>query len=266
MSMGNEGKDKICVNMFGGLAITYEGKNVSIGKNKTAKYIQLLEMVWLSGGAGIPKDQLMNTLYDREEQSNLSNSFNNLIYQMHKQLDKSGLPEHEYIVNKDGIFFTDDTIDIESDVQRFVSNIEKARSFENEEDGIEYYRAAFDEYRAEILPELSTQEWFIVKSVQLQKMYAESVVALGAYYSVIEDYNSMYRIFKKAAELYPDDEWQVGEINALIGMGSYTDAYAVYDETVRYYTDELGVTPSKELHILIHHYHNIPFLFHFFAH
>ncbi len=44
-------KDTIQVNMFGGLAITYEGKSISVGKNKTAKYIQLLELVWLSGEA-----------------------------------------------------------------------------------------------------------------------------------------------------------------------------------------------------------------------
>ena len=245
--MGMSNKDKVYVNMFGGLAITYNGKNVSIGKNKTAKYIQLLEMVWLCGEAGIQKDELTGILYDREEQSNLSNSFNNLIYQMHKQLDKSGLPQYEYIVNRDGIFFPDDKVDIDFDVHRFISDIEKARSFDKEEDGIEYYRAAFDEYKAELLPELSTQEWFIIRSVALQKMYAESVVALGSYYEKTGDYDSMFRIYKRAAELYPDDEWQVGEINALIGKGAYTDAYAVYDETVRYYTDELGVTPSNEL-------------------
>ena len=240
-------KTTIQVNMFGGLAITYEGKNISIGKNKTAKYIQLLEMVWLSGDAGIQKDQLTNILYDREEQSNLSNSFNNLIYQMHKQLKKSGLPEHDYIVNKDGVFFTDDEVIIESDVLRFTDNVEKARKAEDEAESIKHYKAAFDEYHAEILPELVTSEWLIIRSVKLQKMYAECVVALGTYYEKRNDYDAMYHVYKKAAELYPDDEWQIGEINALIGMESYKDAYAVYDETVRYYTDELGVTPSNDL-------------------
>ncbi len=233
--------------MFGGLAISYEGKNISIGKNKTAKYIQLLEMVWLSGDAGIQKDQLTNILYDREEQSNLSNSFNNLIYQMHKQLKKSGLPDHEYVVNKDGVFFTDDEVVIKSDVLRFTDSIEKARKTEDEADRLSFYRAAFDEYRAEILPELATAEWLIIKSVKLQKMYAECVVALGSYYEKKKDFDAMYHVYKKAAELYPDDEWQIGEINALIGMESFKDAYAVYDETVRYYTDELGVTPSSDL-------------------
>jgi DNA-binding SARP family transcriptional activator len=233
--------------MFGGLAITYEGKNISIGKNKTAKYIQLLEMVWLSGSSGIQKDQLTSILYDREEQSNLSNSFNNLIYQMHKQLKKSGLPDHDYIVNKDGVFFTDDELIIDSDVLRFTENVDKARETGEEVESVKYYKAAFDEYRAEILPELATSEWLIVKSVKLQKMYAEAVVALGTYYEKRKDFDAMYRVYKKAAELYPDDEWQIGEINALIGMESYKDAYAVYDETVRYYTDELGVTPSNDL-------------------
>ncbi len=241
--------DKITlqVNMFGGLAINYEGKNISVGKNKTAKYVQLLEIVWLSGEAGIQKEQLTNILYDREEQSNLSNSFNNLIYQLHKQIKKSGLPDYDYVVNKDGIFFTDDAVELDSDVLRFISNIEKARATEDEEEAISFYRAAFDEYKSEVLPELATQEWLIIKSVQYQKMYAEAVVALGSYYEKKKDYDTMHRIYKKAAELYPDDEWQIGEINALIGMESFKEAYAVYDETVRYYTDELGVTPSTDL-------------------
>lgn len=245
--MGNTEKTILQVNMFGGLAITYEGKNVSIGKNKTAKYIQLLEIVWLAGEAGIQKDQLTGILYDREEQSNLSNSFNNLIYQMHKQMDRAGLPELDYVVNRDGVFFTDDNVVIDSDVLRFKDNIVKARQQKNEADSIPYYRAAFDEYRAEILPELATAEWLIIQSVQLQKMYAESVIALGSYYEDRKDYEEMHHVFKKAAELYPDDEWQIGEINALIGMEAFKEAYAVYDETVRYYTDELGVTPSNDL-------------------
>ena len=160
--MGEGKTATIKIQMFGGLAITYDGRNVSIGKNKTAKYIQLLELVWLSGDSGIPKEQLTNILYDREEQSNLSNSFNNLIYQMHKQLNKSGLPEHDYIVNRDGIFFLDDRVDMDLDVVRFMRNIENARNAEDDREAISFYREAFDEYVGEVLPERATQEWLII--------------------------------------------------------------------------------------------------------
>ena len=245
--MGQEEGNKLKIEMFGGLNITYEGKNISIGKNKSAKYIQLLEMVWLSGPVGITKEKLTGILYDREEQSSLSNSFNNLIYQMHKQLKKSGLPDGDYIINRDGVFYADDEIALDIDVNRFADYISKARKTEDEDEAISFYREAFKYYKAEILPELATQEWLIIKSLQLQKMYSECVIAIGEYYNRRQDYEQMYKVYKKAAELYPDDEWQIGEINALIGMENYKEAYSVYDETVRYYTDELGVTPSKDL-------------------
>lgn len=244
----NEGLGiRLDVQMFGGLAISYEGRNVSVGKNKGAKYIQLLELVWLAGENGITKEQLINTLYEREEQSNLNNSFNNLIYQMHKQLKSSTLPDYEYIVNKDGIFYVDENVEVVTDAGSFEAAVRNARLCGDTTEGILFYKQAVELYKAELLPELSTQEWVIIKSVQLQKMYAECVVALGNYYEKKKDYNAMYRVFKKAAQLYPDDEWQVGEINALIGMESYDEAYAIYDETVRYYTDELGITPSSDL-------------------
>ena len=245
--MSNDSRIKLQIGLFGGLSITYEGKNVSIGKNKTSKYIQLLEIIWLSGSDGISRDRLINTLYDREEQSNINNSFNNLIYQMHKQLQKSGLPEAEYIVCKNGIFYTDDEVEIDSDAVSFIDNINAAREADDQATEILLYKNAFELYKSELLPELSTQEWVIIKSVQLQKMYAECVVALGNYYESRKDYDSMLKIYKKASELYPDDEWQIGMINALIGVENYKEAYRVYNETVRYYTDELGITPSSDL-------------------
>jgi DNA-binding SARP family transcriptional activator len=245
MSEGN--KIRLDVHMFGGLTISFEGRNVSVGKNKAAKYIQLLELVWLSGDKGITREQLVNILYEREEQSNLNNSFNNLIYQMHKQLKSSALPDYEYIVNKDGIFYPDENVEIVTDAGAFEKAVLSARECSESTESILFYKQALELYVAELLPELSTQEWVIIKSVQLQKMYAECVVSLGNYYEKRKDFEAMYKIYKKAAALYPDDEWQIGEINALIGMEAYNDAYALYNETVRYYTDELGITPSNDL-------------------
>lgn len=245
--MGRGNRIKLKIDLFGGLSITYEGKNISIGKNKTSKYIQLLEIVWLSGEDGISRDKLISTLYDREEQSNINNSFNNLIYQMHKQLQKSGLPDADYIVCRNGSFYTDENVEIDSDAVSFISNVKEARDSEDQANAIIFYKNAFELYKAELLPELSTQEWVIIKSVQLQKMYSECVVALGSYYENRKDYDSMLKIYRKASDLYPDDEWQIGVINALIGVDNYKEAYRVYNETVRYYTDELGITPSNDL-------------------
>lgn len=192
MTQGN--KVKLQIQLFGGLVINYGGRSISIGKNKTSKYIQLLEIVWLSGKDGVSRDNLVNTLYDREEQSNINNSFNNLIYQMHKQLKKSGLPECEYIVSRDGYFYVDDNVEVESDAGSFMDFVEKAREATDQSEQMKLYRAAFDLYRSELLPELSTQEWVIIKSVQLQKMYSECVIALGEYYEKRKDFDATYKV------------------------------------------------------------------------
>ena len=240
-------KIKLQIQLFGGLVIRFDGRDIAIGKNKTSKYIQLLEIIWISGDKGISKDSLVNILYDREEQSNLNNSFNNLIYQMHKQLKKSGLPDCEYIVNRNGFFYIDENVEIETDVASFRQHVEAARKAGNTAEEVLHYKSAFELYKAELLPELSTQEWVIIQSVQLQRMYSECVVALGTYYEKRKDFDSMFKVYKKAAELYPDDEWQIGEINALIGVDNYKEAYRIYNETVRYYTEELGIAPSSDL-------------------
>ena len=245
--MEKNSRIKLHIRLFGGLAIDYEGKTMSIGRNKASKYIQLLELVWLSGRQGVSKDELISTLYDREEQSNPNNSFNNLIYQLHKRLKKSGLPHYEYVVCRDGVYYSDEAVELEIDALNFIRFVEQARSATNSEEELLYYNKAYKLYRAELLPELSTQEWVIIKSVKLQKLYSECIIALGTYYENRKEFEDMLKVYKKAAEIYPDDEWQIGEINALIGAGNYNEAYRVYNETVRYYTDELGIEPSNEL-------------------
>ena len=158
-------KIKLQIQLFGGLVIRFDGRDIAIGKNKTSKYIQLLEIIWISCDKGISKDSLVNILYDREEQSNLNNSFNNLIYQMHKQLKKSGLPDCEYIVNRNGFFYIDENVEIETDVASFRQHVEAARKAGNTAEEVLHYKSAFELYKAELLPELSTQEWVIIQSV-----------------------------------------------------------------------------------------------------
>ena len=80
-------KDKngiLDIEMLGGFNLSYEGKNVVLGRSSTAKFIQLLQMVWLQGEKGLTKETVVKSLYDRENVTNLNNSFNNLLYQMRR--------------------------------------------------------------------------------------------------------------------------------------------------------------------------------------
>ena len=92
--------DELVVYMLNGFRISYNGREVALGRNTTAKFIQLLQLVWLYGNEGVTKERLTHTLYEGEDRANLNNSMNNLIYQMRRQMVKAGLPQHDYIVKK----------------------------------------------------------------------------------------------------------------------------------------------------------------------
>jgi tetratricopeptide (TPR) repeat protein len=228
--------------MLGGFSITHDGREVVLGRNKSAKFIKVLQIVWLAGDRGISKGQLVSRIYsDQELLTNLSNSLNNLFYQMRKQMVKSGLPDYEYVVKKDSMFMIDEKTEIITDVGLFIDFCSKGDRASDTEEKLAYYIKAFDIYIGELLPENASEVQVITDSALLHKRYARVVQWLGDYYKDQKNYPQMYRIYEKAAKIYPADDWQAGQIDSLVSREMYKDAYDLYDKTVRYYKEELGI-------------------------
>ena len=239
--------DHLQIFMLGGFRITYAGKEIALGRNTTAKFIQLLQLVWLYGKEGITKDRLMHTLYEGEERANMNNSMNNLIYQMRRQMVRAGLPQHDYIVKKGGSYYPDPEVDVTLDVDEFVKNYTEGENAPDDAARYPFYSEAARLFRGDLLPELSTEMWVITRSVGLQGMFDACVEWLGAYLRETKDFDEMLRVYHRAADVFPDRDWQVGEIEAMICKGSYKEAYKLYDKTVRYYEEELGISATPRL-------------------
>ena len=239
--------DNLQIFMLGGFRIQYSGKEIALGRNTTAKFIQLLQLVWLYGKEGITKDRLMHTLYEGEERANMNNSMNNLIYQMRRQMVRAGLPQSDYIIKKGGSYYPDPDVDISLDVDLFVENITRAEGTESDEEKYPLYLEAARLFRGDLLPELSTEMWVITRSVSLQSMYDQCIEWLGNYLRENKDFDTMMQVYHRAADIFPDRNWQVGEIEALIYKGNYKEAYKLYDKTVRYYEEELGISATPRL-------------------
>lgn len=241
-------KDAILeIRMLGGFTLSYEGKEIVLGRSTTSKFVQLLQMVWLQGEKGIAKDQLLKDLYDREEKANVNNSFNNLIYQMRRQMVKAGLPQADYISNKERVFFPDETIGFQLDALEFQRLMTLGDQAETEEEIYRYYGQAFELYKGELLPDISTELWVTAESFYYKELFERCVLWLGAFLNARKDYNEMYRIYSKAAELYPFDEWQAYQIEALLAKSDFKEAYRLYEKTARLYSEEMGVPPSDRM-------------------
>jgi DNA-binding SARP family transcriptional activator len=235
------------VHMFGKFTVSHNGKEITLGRNTTLKCLQLLQLVWLSGDKGITKEHLINALYERDKVSSINNSLNNLIYQMHQQMVRAGLPKESYIVRRGSVFFVDENTPVRVDALEFEKLIQRADQVRDLKEKKEHYREAFDIYQGELLPSISTELWVMNESLQYKKLYNRCADWLGRYYKDCEDYTSMYHIYAQAASIYPYDDWQVGQIDSLLCRGEFKQAHALYSQTAQNYLDEMGVPLSDEM-------------------
>lgn len=239
--------NRLEIQMLGGFTLHYQGKECVIGRNSMVKYIQLLQIVLVRGEEGITKEQIMNSLYDRASLMDSNNSFSNLLYQLRKQMVQAGLPKAQYVVREGRHYVPDSSIPLELDTAEFETCMKKAAAAREETEKYGYCKKAFDLYRGELLPELSTEMWVMVESIRYKEMYNRCVKWLGEYLKKKKNYEWMGEIYSRAARIYPFDEWQLCQIDSLIYRGDYQEAYKVYDRTVNLYLEELGEFPSERM-------------------
>ena len=62
-----------------------------------------------------------------------------------------------------------------------------------------------------------------------------------------KDYPGMYQLYHQAAQVYPFDNWQVGQMESMAYMGRYKEAFLLYDNTAKRYSEEMGLPPSEKM-------------------
>jgi len=64
------------------------------------------------------------------------------------------------------------------------------------------------------------------------------------YYRGSSDYRNMRKVGKYASQVSPLADWETVTMEALMGLNKYDEARDLYDNTVDYYLEELGVKPA----------------------
>lgn len=246
--MAQNSKNVLCVYMLGRFSVEYGEQILSLGRNSSSKLIQLLQILWLAGEKGVTRDALAQMLYDRDALSSLNNSLNNLIYRLRRVLAQNGFPKSPYVINQDGVYFWDREIPVWVDAREFERLAELGgRKKQQEKESFQYYKKAEELYQGELLPSISTENWVIVESLRFKRMYERAVSWMGSYLKRKKDYSGMYQMYRQAAQIYPFDNWQVGQIESMTYMGRYKEAFLLYDNTAKRYSEEMGLPPSDKM-------------------
>ena len=233
--------------LFGVERITYDGIPILYGKNSITKAMKLLLILLFNGEKGITRNKLMEDLYGREELADAANNLRVTIHRLKKLLVDAGLPEHEYIMVKNGIYYWDSPMETVVDVNVFKELTAQADAEEDRKKKLELLREACHMYSGEFLQKLSGDEWVLMESVQCKYLYETALQQLCGLLMEQHEYEEVLQVVEPACEMYPFDEWQAVKIDCYIAMNRYKDAMKEYEATAKLLFEELGVTPSDRM-------------------
>lgn len=235
------------VRLFGGFSASYGEIPVSFGRNTTIKAMKLLQILLYHGDTGISRDKLLDELYGREELADAANNLRVTAHRLKKIIVDAGLPSHDYINIKKGIYRWDAPMPTEVDAHQFKVLSKDVQTCTDKVKKLALLKKICLMYRGEFLPELSGDEWVLVESVQYKNIYSESLQELCKLLIERGDYEEALRFCEPACQLYPFDEWQSVRIDCYMALNRYKDAVQEYENTAKLFFEELGIRPSEHM-------------------
>lgn len=165
------------VNMLGRFSITYGEQPITFKRNSATKAVKLLQILLHSslvedrGSTGIPRAQLLDDLFGREELANVGNNLRVTVFRLRKMLIEAGLPEYEYIVKEKGVFYWRSPMKVDLDVARFMELVREGEEEVDETRKMNLWEKACRLYKGELLPMQSGEDWVIMNSVRYKDKY-----------------------------------------------------------------------------------------------
>ena len=120
-------------NMLGGLSFYYGDEAFTIKCNNTSKVMQLFLILLGAGDEGIPRVQLLEALYGRDDTQDTKNAFRILVFRLRRLLEDTIIPKDDYIVVEKGIYRFGGHLDIRIDYKIFLEHADRALKIEDTE-------------------------------------------------------------------------------------------------------------------------------------
>ena len=238
--------------MFGGFCISYDHKPIQLERSSATKAAQLLEYLIYNRHKKIPRDDLINILYNNEDIDNPANNLKVNLFRLRKLLSASHLPNEDYISLKSRMYSFNCNLPLEIDCEEFEKFVISARDNKiSDEEKLVLLQRAIELYRGEFLPMISNEPWVIIESVRFFNLYKECISNSCEILKSLGNYNLMLEICNRAVHVYPfDEDMHLLRIGCLVDMKRYDDALAAYSETTNLFFEEFGVAPSEKMLLL----------------
>ena len=240
------------VRMFGSFSMVYDGQLIT-GKNKSgeSQFTYLMQMLLHAGRNGVAKDVLQQNLFHGKDLENIHHSTQSVIYNAKKRLLQLGLPDINYIEQRNGVYYWTDQIPVEEDAAQMEAYYAQARQEDDPVVRRNLYLSAVHLYTGEFLENQATAIWVAKEALKYRNLFTECVENAAELLRQEEEFFMLEDLGKYAVKVAPLSEWETLVMEALIATSRYDDAIQLYEDTVEFYMNEMGFKPGERLHELM---------------
>ena len=97
-------ENTLYVQMFGNFSLTWNGRIITCkGKSSESQFASMMQLILHNRENGVSRDELEKTLFEGRELNDRHHALRTVIYNAKKKLRETGLPDVNYILQKDEI-------------------------------------------------------------------------------------------------------------------------------------------------------------------
>ena len=262
--MKNKGENgTLYVQMFGNFSMTWNGKLLIGGtKSSETQFAWLMQLLLHNRKNGISRSRLEEILFEDRDISDLHHAARSVIYNAKKKLRAAGLPDVNYIIQRDGVYYWTEEIPVIEDAAELERLYGEAENEEDPEKRQKLYLEACYAYTGEFLEVQTGVVWAAQEARRYRGLFCSCVEKAVELLRIHQDYLQMQELGLYAARINPLADWETVTMEALISLGRDEEARKFYDDTVELYFQEQGLRPSGRLMELLnklgaqigHHY------------
>lgn len=235
------GHDTLNITMFGVFTATYQGISVLPDYVRNSKVHHLFQFMLANRGESYSKEELIDLLYRDADVDNPVNALKIIIHRLRKMLAAAG-PLQNCLIFNGGRYSWNPDCPCVIDVESFEDIVKRA------EGNAELYDAAIELYKGEFLPQLSSEDWVIPRSVRYQEMYLSCIRKMFEHSNNTSDFKKMLDICLKAISIYPyNEELYYLYTFCLYRVNRIKEAMQSYNLAVEMLFNEFGVSPGDEM-------------------
>lgn len=239
-------KDNVLyVRFFGTFSVRWNGAQLLNGRE--SQFTHLLQLLLHTRKNGVDRALLIDELFHDREIKDATHSMHVLFYNFRNRLKEMGLPECAYIVEKSGRFYWTPEIPVMDDTVEFEAAYQKAITGSTTEEKLNGYLAACERYEGSFLPMRTESLWAAQEARRYEELFSECVNQAAAILLEMKRYDRLQTLGKHAARVQPFSDWERITLEALVGLGHYTEADRLYHETEQQYFEELRVAPDVRM-------------------